>query len=128
MKGDSAVNSLQTTKSKRSYVPYITSSGNWDEDFEIKPYLVIGRFSQIYATEWGKFFLLPSFTAQIDQSFEKEIYEILSAISSAVGLFPQRRITILEAKALAINILMQAEKERLEIADFEAERGIDWEE
>jgi hypothetical protein len=128
LKGDLAVSSLQTTEPKRSYVPGITSSGNWDEDFEIKAYPFIGRFRHIYATEWGKFLLIPSFTAEIDQSFEKEIYETLSAISSNMGLFPQRKISIIEAKALAIDILLQAEKERIEIADFEAGRGIDWEE
>jgi hypothetical protein len=128
LKGDLPVNSQQTTWSKSGYIPGITSSGNWDEDFEIKPYQIVGKNKHIYATEWSKFLPIHSYTSDIDQSFEKELYEILSSISSSMGLFPQRRINIFEAKALAIDILMQAEKERIEIADLEAGRGIDWEE
>ena len=128
MKGDLPVNSQQTTESKRGYIPGITASGNWDGDFEIKPYQFMGRNKHIYATEWGKYLPSHSYTSDIDHSFERELYEILSATSSSMGLFPQRRINIFEAKALAIDILLQAEKERLEIADLEAGRGIDWEE
>lgn len=120
--------SLQTTSSERSYMANITSSGNWYEDYGEKPHSLIGHFKQIFATEWGKSFLFHSFTTKIDNSFENEIYKILSAVTSTLGLFPQRRINILEAKTLAIEILLQAEKERMEVADYEAEHGIDWEE
>jgi hypothetical protein len=45
-----------------------------------------------------------------------------------VTLKPGKAITRSEARSLALEILQRAERERAEIAQAEAERGINWEE
>jgi len=40
----------------------------------------------------------------------------------------QQRISLAEARDIALRILREAEAERLRVADEEAARGIDWEE
>jgi hypothetical protein len=53
----------------------------------------------------------------------------LRASSSVYGLYPARRyrrISVSEARKLALQALFQAEVERIEIADLEARTSYDW--
>jgi len=99
-----------------------TSQGIDNIDIVPYSYLSHKNLSPKYglAHFWGS----SSSTAKIE--FE-DVVRSAFVFTSMMGFMPPRRLNINEAKALAIGILLQAEQERIAIADLEAEKEIDME-
>ena len=63
-----------------------------------------------------------------DPWIESQQQRAQSTMAGAFEPFSRRRITLREARMLALEILYRAEEGRARAAQAEAERGIDWEE
>jgi hypothetical protein len=66
----------------------------------------------------------PSATEFEPRVWERQFYT--SSIFGPFGLRAVRRITISEARAIALRILDKADEERRQIAQEEAKHGVDW--
>lgn len=63
-----------------------------------------------------------------DPWFETQQQRVEFAMNNTFRTNSRRRITPLEARRMALDILHRAEAERAAVAQAEAQRGIDWEE
>ncbi|MBN1984633.1 MAG: hypothetical protein JW795_24115 [Chitinivibrionales bacterium] len=105
----------------------LSESGLWNESFTERSGVSLSffRLGQIAGLVIS---LLSSPTTAIPDPW---FYEMRRRdASSTVSLFKEaigKPISRIEALRIARQILEQAEKERIEIAEFEAKRGIQWE-
>ena len=101
----------------------VSASGQWSEDFRI-PFTRFCNIGQMASV--ALMITVSSATAIPDDPWvrKSKTYDQSTWIyQPAIG----RPITQAEALRIACQILEQAERERLEIAEFEATRGIQWE-
>lgn len=105
----------------------LSASGQWSEDFRTRPRGLTGlrRMGQIAGVLWAV--ATSPATAIHDPWFldrrSRDQATIILILQSVIG----RPISRAEALCIVRQILEKAERERLEIADFEAARGIQWE-
>jgi len=71
---------------------------------------------------------LSSMSSAPDAWFLTQQQRSTSTMSSTFRTSSRRRVTLREARRLALEVLYRAEAERAVAAQAEAERGIDWEE
>jgi hypothetical protein len=94
------------------------------DNVDIVPYYYLSHKKRAPKYGLAQFWGSSSSTAKIE--FE-DIVRSAFVLTSMMSFIPPRRLNINEAKALAIGILLQAEKERIGVADLEAEKEIDME-
>lgn len=107
--------------------PDVAATGSWGESYTRRPENVwsIPRLAQI--TGFVLSLVASPATAVADTWFierrRRDAATTVWILQEAIG----RPITRAEALRIARQVLEQAERERLEIAEFEAARGIQWE-
>jgi hypothetical protein len=123
------VSSAPTTESIK--IPQdvaIFSTGDWTEDKETVENISMGLLGLALASG-GKFCIRASSASSgIDPWFEYLLSITPLTSSYLTPIIPRRIINIKEARLLALQILQEAEEERRRFADYEAQRGIHWEE
>ena len=103
-------------------------SGNWAEDFERA--LPVKVEATDAARSLAVAFILAG-SLSLPAALDSASWERSRQTSSVFGLsseMQRRSISLVEARAIAIEILRQAEDERLRAAEEEARGGIDWRE
>lgn len=123
------MNSQPTTATfKLPRIPGNVSTGDWSENLEGPIRFHTGMLSLVRAIGRGVNISMPSTSSGIDPWFDDRRHQTSLAYISIVSTTFRRRISIKEAREIALQILRQAEEERLQIADYEAQRGMAWEE
>lgn len=108
-------------------VPELSASGHWSEDFRARPTALTGirRVGQVAGVVLA--IAVSPATAIPDPWWveRRRCHEqtVTWIIQSSIG----RPISRAEALRIAQQILEHAERERLELAEWEAKRGIQWE-
>ncbi len=102
--------------------PSVFNTGKWTEDFQALP-VIRDIIHAAQATGLAVMLGVSSLTSVKDPLLEYERSRILLTAQPS-----RRRISIKEARAISLKILKQAETERRQIADYEADRGIQWSE
>jgi len=112
----------------------LSGSANWDFDNGTHPTVRprIAAPSRTRSCQRLRFcamlLAVSSMTAVPDPWCETQHQRSQLTMSSTLQTISRRRITPLEARKMALEILYRAEKERADVAQAEAERGVSWEE
>ncbi len=123
--------SNESTSLKTPETPYtIASSGNIKEDFQSS------KFSSIGFHPWDKMakatatlLLIGSLnTASFSNSYSPNQQEETSTVLNAPKPIPGRRISMSDARKIALKVLAEAEERRIQFAQEEAERNNELEE
>jgi hypothetical protein len=123
------VNSQPTTEAlKLPRIPGMVSTGGWSEDLEGFVRFNTGMLDLARATGRRVNISMPSTSYAMDPWFEDRRRQTSLSLVSMTGVPVRRKLSLKEARRMALHILHQAEEERLQIADYEAERGMIWEE
>lgn len=123
------MNSQPTTAAlKLPRIPGMVSTGGWSEDLKGSFRFNNGMLDLARATGRRVNISMSSTSSGIDPWFEDRRRQTSLSLVSMIGVPFRRKLSIKEARTMALQILHQAEEERLQIADYEAERGMVWEE
>jgi hypothetical protein len=115
---DSSTTDLQTGSTETD----ISASGLWNKSYVQRPDTV--RLNQ-FALIAGMVLAITTSPATAGSDYwDRERPMVTWAYESAIG----KRITLAEALQIADHILERAERERLQLVEWEAKRGIEWEE
>jgi hypothetical protein len=121
--GDNSTIELQTNFEE----PEVNASGKWDGGFKRSI-----LWSNLPAFYLAGLLLLPFSVSETTSVLSSRVVEQIQSEATRSVFSFQRRIgrQVSRSDALRIvkNILVQAEQERLEVAEFEAERGLQWDE
>jgi len=103
-----------------------SSSGNWSEDslgrtVTVRP---LRRFAKTTAVVFG--FLVGSATAGLDVWLNDSRRNTSTAVIGVGQGQTRRRITLLQARRIALEAMEWAERERLRFAEQEASSGPEW--
>lgn len=128
---DTLTSLLQTTTKEDETPP----SGDWSQDFQGVPTMRPGIVDGIRAAGAALVLITSSSSAGLDLWLTDYRFQTSSVFMplpdrvlgvSRESVYP-RRISLAEAGDIALRILLQAEQERLRIADEEARRLVIWE-
>jgi hypothetical protein len=106
----------------------MVSTGGWSEDLEGFVRFNNSMLDLARATGRRVNISMPSTSYGMDPWFEDRRRQTSLYLVSMIGVPFRRKLSIREARIMALQILHQAEEERLQMADYEAERGMVWEE
>lgn len=128
---DTRTSFLQMTAREDEVPP----SGDWGQDFQGPPMMKLGIVDVVRAAGAALVLITSSSSAGLDLWLTDRRLQTSSVLApppdrmfalSAESVYP-RRISLAEAGEIALRILVQAEQERLRIADEEARRLVIWE-
>ena len=124
MNSDLATIDLET----ESQETVVSASGVWSENFVKRPGTpwMIGRLGQIAGMVLA--IAASPATATTDYWFLERQRRDSSTVTWVLQSVIGRPISRVEALRIAESILERAERERMELAEWEAKRGIQWEE
>ena len=124
MNSDPATIDLETESEETD----MSASGRWSESFVKRPDTpwMIGRLGQIAGMVLA--IAASPATATTDYWFLERHRRDSSTVTWVLQSVIGRPISRVEALRIAESILERAERERMELAEWEAKRGIQWEE
>ena len=104
------------------------ATGDWAEDKETVKNLPRRFLSPAFINGCNVFKRASSASIGLDPWFEYHLSNTPLTSPYLTSVTPRKIINLKEARLLALQILQEAEKERRLFADYEARRGIHWEE